>query len=121
MSVHVLDTLIESLIGISIPSRGFNTLTASIDKEALRAMMSQASGIRRTGSGGIRFSLCGRWTFKMPLLELELAPWDMAAGVLLVQEAGGIACDIKGGENYFTTGHIMVANPITLSFIASGD
>ena len=35
-------------------------------------------------------------------LELELAPWDMAAGVLLVQEAGGIACDIKGGENYFT-------------------
>lgn len=100
----------ESLIGISIPSRGFNTLTAAINKEALRAMMSQASGIRRTGSAALDLAYVAAGRLDAAL-ELELSPWDMAAGVLLVQEAGGIICDLQGGENYFETKHIIAANP----------
>ena len=110
LRVSTRSSIPESLIGISIPSRGFNTLTASINKEALRAMMSQASGIRRTGSAALDLAYVAAGRLDAAL-ELELAPWDMAAGVLLVQEAGGIACDIKGGEDYFTSGHILVANP----------
>src|SRR5436190_5318032 len=100
----------ESLIGITIPSRGFNTLNAAINKDALRAMMSQASGIRRTGSAALDLAYVAAGRLDAAL-ELEVAPWDMAAGVLLVKEAGGVACDIKGNENYFETGHILVANP----------
>lgn len=100
----------ESLIGITIPSRGFNTLSASINKEALRAMMSQASGIRRTGSAALDLAYVAAGRLDAAL-ELEVAPWDMAAGALLVKQAGGVACDLKGGENYFETGHILVANP----------
>jgi myo-inositol-1(or 4)-monophosphatase len=100
----------ESLIGISIPSRGFNALTASISKDALRTMISQASGVRRTGSAALDLAYVAAGRLDAAL-ELELAPWDMAAGVLLVQEAGGIACDLEGGENYFKTRHIIVANP----------
>lgn len=110
LRVSARSSIPESLIGISIPSRGFNTLSASINKEALRTMMSQASGIRRTGSAALDLAYVAAGRLDAAL-ELELAPWDMAAGVLLVQEAGGIACDIKGGESYFTSGHIMVANP----------
>ncbi len=100
----------ESLIGITIPSRGFNTLSDSINKEALRTMMSQASGIRRTGSAALDLAYVAAGRLDAAL-ELEVAPWDMAAGVLLVKQAGGVACDLKGGENYFETGHILVANP----------
>lgn len=111
LRVSMRSTIPESLIGISIPSRGgFNTLTASINKEALRTMMSQASGIRRTGSAALDLAYVAAGRLDAAL-ELELAPWDMAAGILLVQEAGGIVCDIKGGEDYFTTGQVMVANP----------
>lgn len=110
LRVSMRSTIPESLIGIAIPSRGFNTLSASINKEALRAMMSQASGIRRTGSAALDLAYVAAGRLDAAL-ELELAPWDMAAGILLVQEAGGIACDLKGGEDYFTIGQVMVTNP----------
>jgi myo-inositol-1(or 4)-monophosphatase len=122
LRVSTRSSIQESLIGISIPSRGFNTMTTSINKEALRTMMSQASGIRRTGSAALDLAYVAAGRLDAAL-ELELAPWDMAAGVLLVIEAGGIACDINGGENYFEAGHILVANsklcPLVLQAIRS--
>jgi len=38
-------------------------------------------------------------------------PWDIAAGVLLIQEAGGIVTDLEGGNKYLETGNILVSNP----------
>jgi myo-inositol-1(or 4)-monophosphatase len=100
----------EALLGISIPSRGLNALAPPLDKEALRNMMAQASGVRRTGSAvlDLAYVAAGRLD---ATLELNLEPWDIAAGVLLIQEAGGITCDLQGGKNYFETGHIIGANP----------
>jgi myo-inositol-1(or 4)-monophosphatase len=100
----------ESLLGISIPSRGLNALAPLINKEALRNIMAQASGVRRTGSAVLDFAYVAAGRLDATL-ELNLEPWDIAAGVLLVQEAGGITCDLKGGEDYFTTGHLIAANP----------
>jgi myo-inositol-1(or 4)-monophosphatase len=99
-----------SLLGISIPSRGLNALVSPLDKEAIRNMMVQASGIRRTGSSvlDLAYVAAGRLD---AALELNLESWDIAAGALLVQEAGGINCDLRGGEDYFETGHIISANP----------
>lgn len=100
----------ESLLGICIPSRGLNALAPPLNKEALRAMMAQASGIRRTGSAvlDLAYVAAGRLD---AALELSLETWDMATGVLLIREAGGIVCDLQGKENYFETGHIIGANP----------
>ncbi len=111
LRVSMRSTIPDSLIGIAIPSRGgLDTLSTTINKDALRAMMSQASGIRRTGSAALDLAYVAAGRLDAAL-ELELALWDMAAGILLVQEAGGVVYDIKGGENYFTNGHLLVANP----------
>ncbi len=101
----------ESLLSISIPSRELlNTWVPPLDKEALRTMMAQASGVRRTGSAvlDLAYVAAGRLD---AALELHLEAWDIAAGALLVQEAGGINCDLQGGERYFETGHIIAASP----------
>ncbi len=42
--------------------------------------------------------------------ERDLSPWDMAAGVLLVREAGGFVSDLDGGEGMLTKGHIVAGN-----------
>jgi myo-inositol-1(or 4)-monophosphatase len=43
--------------------------------------------------------------------EIGLNQWDMAAGVLLIQEAGGLVSDLEGGDRYFENGSIVCANP----------
>ena len=48
---------------------------------------------------------------------MGLAPWDMAAGILLVREAGGVIVDLQGGENYQTSGDIVAANPRVLKHL----
>jgi len=40
-----------------------------------------------------------------------LSPWDMAAGALLIQEAGGMVSDFAGGQNYLESGNIVAGNP----------
>lgn len=108
----------EALLGISIPSRSLNLnpLAPPLDKEALRHMMAQANGVRRTGSAvlDLAYVAAGRLD---ATLELNLEPWDIATGVLLIQEAGGRTCDLQGGENYFETGHIIGANPKLCSLL----
>ena len=42
--------------------------------------------------------------------EFGLAPWDIAAGLLLVREAGGYVSDLSGGQNMMTSGDVLVAN-----------
>ncbi|HLY96173.1 MAG TPA: inositol monophosphatase family protein, partial [Sideroxyarcus sp.] len=43
--------------------------------------------------------------------ETGLKPWDMAAGCLLITEAGGIVTDVAGNQNHLTSGHICAGNP----------
>jgi len=43
--------------------------------------------------------------------EINLSPWDIAAGALLVQEAGGIVGDFEGNESWLRTGNIVAGNP----------
>ncbi len=70
----------------------------------------ECRGIRRQGSAALdlAYTASGRvdgfW-------EMGLAPWDIAAGTLLVREAGGFVADLEGGEHYFETGDILAANP----------
>jgi myo-inositol-1(or 4)-monophosphatase len=70
------------------------------DSRAVRRMGSAALDLAYVAAG--RFD--GFWEFK-------LSPWDIAAGTLLVREAGGFVGDLAGGDNFFDSGNIVAANP----------
>ncbi|NOZ32328.1 MAG: inositol monophosphatase [Alphaproteobacteria bacterium] len=73
------------------------------------ALNTVLSGIRRTGSACTDLAWLAAGRFDL-MWELGLKPWDMAAGVLLVREAGGIVTDFSGGENMFATGGLVAGN-----------
>ncbi len=76
----------------------------------MRDLIVDTAGVRRPGSAALDFAylaagrLDGFW-------ELGLAPWDFAAGVLLVKEAGGMVTDISGGERYLESGNVIAGGP----------
>ncbi len=76
----------------------------------LREFMKHSAGIRRPGSAALDLAwlaagrIDGFW-------EAGLQPWDIAAGALLVREAGGIIGDLWGGDDYMASGNVLGANP----------
>lgn len=100
--------LSESLLGT-----GFTFRDDAISKRYLptfQAIYGQCAGMRRTGSAALDLAyvasgrLDGFW-------EFGLKPWDIAAGALLIQESGGMICDLQGGEDYLVRGDIVAATP----------
>src|SRR5690606_13762195 len=99
--------LSDTVIGTGIPHRGRgNHGRALID---LRHVIAETAGIRRMGSAALDLAyvaagrLDGFW-------EDALSPWDMAAGLLMVREAGGFATDRDGGQHIFDTGSVVAGN-----------
>ena len=96
-----------SLVGTGVPIRATN-LEAYIPM--LRRVVETTSGVRRAGSASLDLAyvaagrLDGFW-------ELGLKPWDIAAGALLVEEAGGIVSEIFGGDDILKTGNVLAATP----------
>jgi myo-inositol-1(or 4)-monophosphatase len=73
-------------------------------------VMRGTAGIRRAGSAALDLSnvACGRFD---AFWELVLAPWDVAAGMLMVQEAGGIVTDLEGNPARPVAGAFVAGNP----------
>ena len=78
--------------------------------EAFRNIFPRAKGMRRAGSAALDLAHVAAGIFD-GFFEMGLKPWDMAAGALLVQEAGGRISDWQGGETWFEGGDIVVAAP----------
>lgn len=76
----------------------------------LGTIIPQVAGIRSSGSAALdlAYIACGRID---GCCEMSLSPWDMAAGVLIIQEAGGIVTDFTGKNNYLSTGDVIAGNP----------
>ena len=97
-----------ALLGTGFPFKSERNL--DIYLEMFRSMIVPTAGLRRAGSAALDLAyvaagrLDGFW-------ELGLNPWDMAAGILLIQEAGGLVSDIEGGHRFLETGHVIAANP----------
>ena len=74
------------------------------------AVMRETAGVRRPGAAALDFAdvACGRFD---AFWELSLAPWDVAAGVLLVREAGGVVTDVRGSEAVVGHGSFVAGNP----------
>jgi myo-inositol-1(or 4)-monophosphatase len=97
----------EAVVGTGMPFGPRAGLAGYI--ETLEAMMRATSGIRRMGSAALdlAYVAAGRYD---GFWEFGLAPWDIAAGILLVREAGGYVSDIAGGHDMMTTGDVLAAN-----------
>jgi myo-inositol-1(or 4)-monophosphatase len=97
-----------ALLGTGFPFKSQQHLDAYL--AMFRALFPQTAGIRRPGSAALDLAylaagrLDGFW-------EVGLNIWDMAAGVLLIQEAGGISSDFMGGHDYLTSGNLVSGNP----------
>jgi len=97
----------ESLVGTGVPIRAGANLDQYLPQ--LRAVVEKTAGVRRAGSAALdlAYVACGRLD---AFWELNLNAWDMAAGVLLVEEAGGVASELFGGDDPLKTGHVLAAN-----------
>ena len=98
----------ESLIGTGFPFRDFKHLDTYMGM--FKDMVKKTSGIRRPGAAALDLAyvaagwLDGFW-------EINLSAWDIAAGGLLIQEAGGIVGGFEGNETWLDTGNIVAGNP----------
>jgi len=86
--------------------------SANIDRfiKTCRILMPLTAGIRRAGAAtlDLAYIACGRLD---GFWEFGLKPWDIAAGALLIEEAGGLVSDIKGGDSYLESGNVLTAAP----------
>ncbi len=80
----------------------------------LKDILGKTAGARREGAAALDLCnvACGRVD---GFFEFNLKPWDIAAGSLMVQEAGGIVTDFQGNETWLETGNIVAANPKVLA------
>ena len=101
------ENLDGALIATGFPFRQRAHLTPQLDMT--RAILGQAEDIRRSGSAALdlAYTAAGRYD---GYFEIGLKPWDLAAGVLLVHEAGGRYCDFAGRDGIPASGNIIAGN-----------
>jgi myo-inositol-1(or 4)-monophosphatase len=108
LRVSKRQNLKAGLIATGFPFKEFAHLDAYL--AMLRDMMKGSAGVRRTGSACLDLAyvaagrLDGFW-------EIGLSRWDMAAGSLLITEAGGLVGDLEGNEGYMDSGYIVGGTP----------
>jgi myo-inositol-1(or 4)-monophosphatase len=106
--VSKCQNLKDALVGTGFPFKELSRL--DLYMRQLRAMLESTSGVRRAGAAALdlAYVACGRLD---AFWELGLSPWDMAAGVLLIQEAGGLVGDLSGESGYMASGDLCAATP----------
>ena len=92
--------------GFPFRAQEYVSTYCSIFQDVLRV----AKGVRRAGSAALDLAYTAAGIFD-GFFELHLAPWDVAAGSLLVTEAGGHISDFSGGQRWFDRGNIVGAPP----------
>jgi myo-inositol-1(or 4)-monophosphatase len=98
----------DALVGTGFPYRELSRL--DLYTRQLKNLMTNSSGVRRAGAAALdlAYVACGRLD---GFWELGLSPWDMAAGVLLIQEAGGLVSDPGGDAGYMESGDVCAGTP----------
>ena len=98
----------DALIGTGFPYTNFTHMDAYLG--IFKDLIQQTSGLRRPGSAALDLAwmAAGRYD---GFFETGLKIWDIAAGTLLITEAGGMVSDLSGGDSFLKTGHICAGNP----------
>jgi len=108
IQVSKTSELSDALMSTGFPYYDFSILDNYI--QALKTLMLQTKGIRRFGAAAVDlcYTACGRFD---AFFEHSLHAWDVAAGSLIVQEAGGIVTDFSGNNNFLFGNQIIASNP----------
>src|ERR1700722_577943 len=99
--------LADAVIGTGIPFREHGDHPTYL--RTLAAVMAVTSGVRRPGAASLDLAYVAAGRFD-GFWEFGLQPWDMAAGILLVREAGGYVTDVAGGNDMLRSGNVLAAN-----------
>ena len=113
--VSVRKTLEECLLGTGFPYR-HSPEHIELYLESLKSIIPICGDVRRAGAAtlDLAYVACGRLD---GFWEMGLKPWDLAAGTLLIKEAGGIVCDFDCSENYLKSGNVIAGNPKILKLM----
>ena len=97
----------DSLIATGFPYSAFDMLECYVD--SMRYFMTHSHGLRRLGSAAtdLAYVAAGRCE---AFYEDGLKPWDVAAGAIIVRQAGGKVCDFHGGDKFLFNGEIVASN-----------
>ena len=107
IQVSPATTLGESLIATGFPYSAFGQIEAYL--MVLKSLMKKCHGLRRMGSAAVDlcYVACGRVE---GFFEYDLKPYDVAAGSIIVREAGGKVSDFKGSSDFLFGGEILATN-----------
>ncbi len=108
LRVSARTRLEDSLIATGIPFKGKPGMGQFASE--MNAVMGEVAGIRRYGSAALDLAFLAAGRFD-GFWERDLKPWDMAAGIVLVREAGGLVQDMDGGGAMLESGTILAATP----------
>lgn len=105
----------ECLLGTGFPYRHSKSEIEAYTN-SLVSLLPLCGDVRRAGAAtlDLAYVACGRLD---GFWEVGLKIWDIAAGTLLIKEAGGLVCDFTGGEGYLETGNVITANPKILKLL----
>jgi myo-inositol-1(or 4)-monophosphatase len=109
ITVSSVKTLEAALLATGFPYYHLGRTDEYLD--IIKIFLKQTHGIRRLGSAAtdLAYVACGRLE---GFFEYNLNPWDVAAGAFLVQQAGGIVTDFKGGNNFLHGGEMCAGNAV---------
>ena len=99
-----------ALLGTGIPFKARQAGHLAAYSRSLEQLAGRCGGIRRAGAAALDLAyvaagrLDGFW-------EIGLAPWDLAAGALLIREAGGLIADFRGGADFQASGNVVCGGP----------
>jgi myo-inositol-1(or 4)-monophosphatase len=108
MRVSSITNPARALLGTGLPFKDHGQVAPYVAR--LPAIMKGTSGLRRPGAAALDMAsvACGRFD---AFWEMMLAPWDVAAGILLVREAGGVVTDLSGAQSRVAHSGLVCGNP----------
>ena len=108
IAVSNCSKLNDSLLATGFPYHDYDRLDAYL--ELFKDLMKSTHGLRRLGSAAVdlAYTACGRFD---GFYEYGLNSWDVAAGAIIVKEAGGIVSDFSGGDNYVYGAELVASTP----------
>lgn len=97
-----------AFLATGYPFRAISTLDLYLD--IFRDVFRRSKAVRRCGSAALDLAYTAAGVYD-GFFEFRLSPWDIGAGVLLVEEAGGLVSDLDGGAGYFHGGNVVAGGP----------
>ncbi len=107
LRVSARGELQEAIVATGVPHHGRPGHEVFLSQMA--AMMKEVSGIRRLGSAALDLAYVAAGRYE-GYWETGLSPWDLAAGIIIVREAGGFVSDLAGGDAMLESGDVIAAN-----------